>query len=76
MANPPAVPPRFAYSGEVEATDNASERHLRPGVVHSKVANGYRTKCAADHDAAARKMIDIARLEGAGLLQTIGATIG
>ena len=65
-----------AYPGEVEATNNASERHLRPSVVQRKVTNGFRAKWAADHDAAVRTTVDTARLKGAGPFQTICATIG
>ena len=62
------MPTFGAFPGGVEATGNASERHLRPGVVQRKVANGFRVKWAADHDAA--------RLEGIGRFQTIRAAIG
>ena len=35
------------YPGEVEATNNTSERKLRPCVIQRKVTNGYRAMWAA-----------------------------
>ena len=59
------------FPGEVEATNNESERRLRPCVIQRKVTNGYRAKWAADHEAAVRTALDTARLKGAGPFQTI-----
>jgi hypothetical protein len=36
------------YPGEVEATNNGSERKLRPCVIQRKVTNGYRAMWAAE----------------------------
>src|SRR5208337_2020667 len=39
------------YPGEVEATNNGSERKLRPCVIQRKVTNGYRAMWAAQAEA-------------------------
>ena len=59
------------FPGQVEATNNESERRLRPCVIQRKVTNGYRAKWAADHEAAVRTALDTARLKGAGPFLTI-----
>ena len=64
------------FPGEVEATNNASERHLRPAVIARKVTNGYRSKWSADNEAAMRTTVDTAKLKGATPCQTIRATLG
>jgi transposase len=58
------------FPGEVEPTNNVSERALRPCVIQRKVANGYRAKWAADFEAGVRTAVDTARLAGAGPFQT------
>ena len=52
------------FAGKVDATNNVSERALRPSVIQRKVTNGYRAKWAADAEAALRTTIDTARLNG------------
>jgi transposase len=42
------------FAGKVDATNNVSERALRPSVIQRKVTNGYRAKWAADAEAALR----------------------
>jgi transposase len=59
------------FPGQVEATNNESERRLRPCVIQRKVTNGYRAKWAADNEAAVRTVVDTARIAGAGPFQTI-----
>ena len=59
------------HPGQVEPTNNQSERALRPSVIQRKVTNGYRAQWAADHEAAVRTALDTARLAGAGSFQTI-----
>jgi len=46
--------------GKVDATNNVSERALRPSVMQRKVTNGYRAKWAADAEAAMRSTVDTA----------------
>jgi transposase len=59
------------FPGEVDPTNNVSERKLRPSVIQRKVTNGYRAKWAADFEAAVRTALDTARLAGAGPFQTL-----
>ena len=59
------------YPGEVEATNNGSERKLRPCVIQRKVTNGYRAMWAAQAEADVRTAVDTARLKGANPFQTI-----
>ena len=59
------------FPGKVAATNNVSERALRPSVIQRKVTNGYRAKWAADAEADLRTTVDTARLSGANPFQTI-----
>jgi transposase len=59
------------FPGKVDATNNVSERALRPSVIQRKVTNGYRAKWAADAEAAMRTTVDTARLTGANPFKTI-----
>jgi transposase len=59
------------FAGKVEATNNVSERALRPSVIQRKVTNGYRAKWAADAEAALRSTVDTSRLAGNAPFQTI-----
>ena len=58
-------------AAKVEATNNVSERALRPSVIQRKVTNGYRAKWAADAEAALRSTVDTARLTGKLPFRTI-----
>lgn len=49
------------WPGQVEATNNACERALRPSVVPRKVTNGYRSMWAAQCEADVRTVIDTSR---------------
>jgi len=66
----------LAYPGEVEATNNGSERLLRPSVIQRKVTNGYRAMWAAEGEADIRTVVDTARLTGASPFDTILKTVG
>lgn len=59
------------FPGKVDATNNVSERALRPSVIQRKVTNGYRAKWAADAEADLRTTVDTARLTGANPFLTI-----
>ena len=63
------------FPGEVEATNNGSERKLRPCVIQRKVTNGYRALWAAQAEADVRTAVDTARLKGANPFQTILDTL-
>ncbi len=66
----------LAYPGEVEPTNNACERALRPAVIQRKVTNGYRAMWAAPGEAAVRTVVDTARLRaGASVFATILGTV-
>ena len=59
------------FAGKVDATNNVSERALRPSVIQRKVTNGYRAKWAADAEADLRTTVDTARLSGSNPFLTI-----
>lgn len=59
------------YPGEVEATNNGSERKLRPCVIQRKVTNGYRAMWAAQAEADMHTTVDTASLNAANPFQTI-----
>ena len=63
------------FPGEVEVTNNGSERKLRPCVIQRKVTNGYRAMWAAKAEADVRTTIDTARLKGANPFDVILATL-
>jgi transposase len=63
------------YPGEVDATNNGSERKLRPCVVQRKVTNGYRAMWAARAEADVRTTVDTARLKGLATFDIIAATL-
>ena len=63
------------YPGEVDATNNGSERKLRPCVLQRKVANGYRAVWAAQTEADVRTTVDTARPGGAEAFDIIAAVL-
>lgn len=63
------------YPGEVDVTNNTSERKLRPCVIQRKVTNGYRALWAAQAEADVRTTIDTARLAGKNTFDVIVATL-
>jgi transposase len=63
------------YPGEVDVTNNTSERKLRPCVIQRKVTNGYRAMWAAEAEADVRTTIDTARLDGANPFAVIINTL-
>ena len=63
------------YPGEVDATNNGSERKLRPCVIQRKVTNGYRAMWAAQAEADVRTTVDTARLRGATTFDVIAAAL-
>jgi transposase len=65
-----------SFPGEVEATNNACERDLRPAVVQRKNTNGYRALWSTRGEAAVRTVVATARLKaGAGVFSTVLGTI-
>ncbi len=63
------------YPAEVEVTNNACERALRPAVIQRKVTNGFRSMWAAQGDCAVRTVVDTGKLSGKSQFQTILTTI-
>ena len=64
------------WPGQVEATNNACERDLRPSVVQRKVTNGYRAMWAAEGEADIRTVVDTARLKpGTSVFSTLLQTV-
>ena len=63
------------YQGEVDVTNNTSERKLRPCVIQRKVTNGYRAMWAAEAEADVRTTIDTARIHGANPFNVIASIL-
>ena len=63
------------YPGEVDVTNNTSERKLRPCVIQRKITSGYRAMRAAEAEADVRSTVDTARLEGANPFAVIVAIL-
>jgi transposase len=63
------------YPGQVEPTNNGTERILRPSVIQRKVTNGYRAMWAAEAEADVRTTVDTAKLRGVSPFQTILDTL-
>jgi transposase len=63
------------FPGDVDVTNNACERALRPSVIQRKVTNGFRSMWAAQGDCAVRSVIDTAKLTGTSAWMTINQTL-
>ncbi len=63
------------FPGEVDVTNNACERGLRPAVVQRKVTNGFRSMRAAEGDCAVRTVVDTEKISGHSPFQTIYTTL-
>jgi transposase len=61
----------FLSRPDVAFTNNASERALRPAVVHRKVIGGFRSEAGATGYALYRTVEDTARKRGQNLLKTL-----
>jgi transposase len=66
----------FLHHPEVPPTNNASERSLRPSVVHRKVTGGFRDEAWATAYAALRSVTDTARKRGKAIFATLLAAAG
>jgi transposase len=62
---------RFLSRPDVPFTNNASERALRPAVIHRKVIGGFRSEAGATAYALYRTVEDTARKRGQNLLKTL-----
>ena len=63
------------YPGQVDATNNTSERKLRPSVIQRKVTNGYRAMWAAEAEADVRTAVDTATIKGGNPFAVIAAIL-
>ena len=61
----------FLTRRDVPATNNVSERHIRPSVVFRKVANGFRCEWGAETYAAFRSVVSTAKANGVSVYDTI-----
>lgn len=61
----------FLADREVPATNNVSERALRPSVIFRKVTNGFRSEWGAATYAAFRSVVSTAKLGNAGALDAL-----
>lgn len=61
----------FLADREVPATNNVSERALRPSVIFRKVTNGFRSEWGAAAYAAFRSVVSTAKLGNAGALNAL-----
>ena len=61
----------FMANRAVPATNNTSERHLRPSVIFRKVTNGFRCEWGAETYAAFRSVVSTAKANRASVYDTI-----
>jgi transposase len=61
----------FVTDRRVPATNNISERHLRPSVIFRKVTNGFRCEWGAETYAAFRSVVSTAKANRASVLDVL-----
>lgn len=61
----------FVTDRRVPATNNISERHLRPSVIFRKVTNGFRCEWGAETYAAFRSLVSTAKANRASVLDVL-----
>ena len=66
----------FLHHPELPPTNNASERSLRPSVVHRKVTGGFRSAAWASAYAALRTVTDTARKRRQAIFATLLTAAG
>jgi transposase len=66
----------FLHRTDVSPTNNISERHLRPSVIHRKVIGCFRSGWGARAYAAIASVIDTAELKGISPFSTIQSLFG
>ena len=65
----------FMTNREIEATNNGSERALRPGAVYRKITNGFRSEWGAEFYANLRSVIETGRRRSVRALDAIRLTL-
>jgi len=66
----------FLYRTDVSPTNNISERHLRPSVIHRKVSGGFRSNWGAKTYAALKSLADTGALSGIAPFRVIQNLLG
>lgn len=66
----------FLHRADVSPTNNVSEQHLRPSVIHRKVTGGFRSDWGAQTYAALKSLIDTAALSDTAPFQVIQKLLG
>jgi transposase len=66
----------FLADREVPATNNVSERALRPSVIFRKVTNGFRSEWGAATYAAFRSVVSTAKLGNTAVLGAVNQALG
>ena len=66
----------FLHRADVPFDNNASERALRPSVIHRKVTGGFRSAWGAQAYAALATVIDTAKLHGHNVFATLVELMG
>jgi transposase len=66
----------FLYRTDVSPTNNLSERHLRPSVIHRKVSGGFRSDWGAQGYAALKSLVDTGALSGIAPFEVIQNLFG
>ena len=61
----------FVTERDVPATNNVSDRALRPSVIFRKVTNGFRSEWGADTYAAFRSVVSTAKANGHSVLNDL-----
>lgn len=65
----------FLQDRRVPATNNISEREIRPSVIFRKVTGGFRSEWGAALHAGYRSVISTARIHGQTALQAINGIV-
>ena len=65
----------FVTNRDIPATNNGSERALRPCAVFRKITNGFRTEWGARLYADIRSVVETARRRSIGALEAIRLTL-
>ena len=65
----------FVTNREIEATNNSSERSLRPCAVYRKITNGFRSEWGAKLYADIRSVVESARRRSIRAIDAIRSTL-
>jgi transposase len=65
----------FVQNRDLSATNNTSERSLRPCAIYRKITNGFRSAWAAAHYADVRSIVETARRRSIRAIDAIRLTL-